>query len=427
MLVGCAQLVGIHDDPGDASIGPSSDGGDDGGTSGCLAGLSDSGVCPSDLVAGVGTTCVLSNGLWCWGQFLPTMPLGAARPTQVAGASPSLVALATTPDPDSGNTEGAGCYLQDGSAMCWGPNDVGELGRAAGSPIFPPVVESSTGNLTYLVVGGDHVCAAAQGSNVACTGEADKDEIGSGSANASCDSVPCDTSPVSIPIAVSHLFAAGGAHTCVSPSASYPIACWGANSSGQLGNPGAGQKSAVVPVLDGVGQMLSAASALALGTNHTCAIVGMMTYCWGDNASGELGIANEIAIEGSAMAVDLPPATSFVQIAAGGETTCAIDGSGGVWCWGSDRRGTAGQAPTGSGSGIFPQVVPMPESVAIGSGLLAQEIAVGYEHACAVVTTGDIYCWGDNTHGELGDGETAHDEGACGAQDCSYIPVRVKP
>jgi alpha-tubulin suppressor-like RCC1 family protein len=420
-LAGCAQLVGIHDYHGDASTGAPSD-----ADSGCLAGLSLNGVCPNDLVAGVYTTCVLvSNGLWCWGMSTPTSAAGAMRPSRDPDANPSVVVLSTAAEPQSGNTEGAGCYLQNGSAMCWGPNDDGELGGAASTAIFPPNVENSNGNLVYLAVGGDHVCAGPNSGPIACTGETDKDEIGS--ANATCDLVPCDTSPVAIDVTVENLIAAGGAHTCASPLGMYPIACWGDNSSGQLGNSSAGTQSAQVPVMDGA-SMLGSASALALGTSHSCAIVGTQTYCWGNNASGQLGNDTSITELGSAMLVDTPSAArAFVKIAAGGDTTCAIDTNGGVWCWGSDRRGTAGQPPVGSGSGAFPEMVVAPAPVALGSGTVATEIAVGYEHACALIATGDIYCWGDNSSAELGDGSTDHGEAACGTPDCSYMPVRVNP
>jgi alpha-tubulin suppressor-like RCC1 family protein len=194
--------------------------------------------------------------------------------------------------------------------------------------------------------------------------------------------------------------AAGGAHTCaLTPSgAAY---CWGRGESGQLGVPSptttcttdAGPyPCSMVPVAVGGGLTLAQ---LAGGGAHTCGLTGDgSAYCWGSNASGQLG-------DNSTSARDAPVAVAtvlkFASLDAGAQHTCGLTTDGAAYCWGRNDRGQLGDGTTSN----------RPVPVAVTGGLTFRLVAAGgfsIGHTCALTTSGDASCWGDNERGQLGRG-----------------------
>ena len=88
----------------------------------------------------------------------------------------------------------------------------------------------------------------------------------------------------------------------------------------------------------------------------------------------------------------------LTAISAEGDTTCAIDTSGGASCWGLNQDGSVG-----NGDQTTSIATPSPVT-GLQSGVAS--IAAGFNHGCAVTTTGAGYCWGDDFWGQLGNGVT---------------------
>ena len=193
--------------------------------------------------------------------------------------------------------------------------------------------------------------------------------------------------------------------------------CWGRNVWGQLGKTqtgntgdGAGEMGDFLPAID-VGTQ-DAVTAVATGAAHTCAILDTgAVKCWGDNASGKLGLGDTIdrgdmaGQMGAVLpAVDLGTGRTATAIAAGGNHTCAILDTGAVKCWGENGSGQLGQGNTadrGDGPGeMGDNLAP----IDLGTGRTATAIAAGAGHTCAVLDDGDIKCWGQNGSGQLGPG-----------------------
>ncbi len=182
----------------------------------------------------------------------------------------------------------------------------------------------------------------------------------------------------------------GAFHACA-VDASGDIYCWGANSSGQLGDESATNKSAPSEVL---GEDLIFSSVDAGGL-HTCAITATReAFCWGENANGQLGTGQ---ITPPALApTSVSTTESIVRISAGNGHSCAVTEDGVALCWGSQ---SAGQLGIGS-SGPDPRSSPQP----VVGGLMFRTISAGAEHTCGVTTDGEGYCWGANESDQLGTG-----------------------
>jgi alpha-tubulin suppressor-like RCC1 family protein len=252
-------------------------------------------------------------------------------------------------------------------------------------------------------IGDAHTCVATLFDTVWCWGANGSGQLGDGSTADSA--LPVQAGPDSAlkdkyPLAV----AAGRAHTCVLALTEYletALYCWGDNAQGQLGDSSLTPRSSPV-------QVAALAYRVAVGQDHTCIVTQDRTVsCWGRNDAGQLGIGALSAAESTPQ--EVPGLTDIVDISAGDDDTCAVDGDGNAWCWGSDSHGQLGD---GGGAGT-PQTSPVPVSMTdADNGFL--RIDVGARHVCAVADGGDealsqLYCWGDDSAGQLGNGGTAAD------------------
>ena len=129
---------------------------------------------------------------------------------------------------------------------------------------------------------------------------------------------------------------------------------------------------------------------------HSCAILtGGAAKCWGEGDYGECGDGT-FNFENDSP-VDVTSFSSGVSIQLGNTHTCAIVSGGNVKCWGSDSYGELGDE--GSSDSDVPVSAGVTGAVAIAAGGDGY-----YNHTCAIVAGGKVVCWGANTYGELGDG-----------------------
>lgn len=143
---------------------------------------------------------------------------------------------------------------------------------------------------------------------------------------------------------------------------------------------------------------------LVAGEHHFCARMGDGTVrCWGDDTNGSLGFVpgsddgGADAGDAGVVAKAVTGLVGAVAISAGGTTTCALAGTGSVECWGGNDRGQLGKAAAPAVSDGDPH--PAAGPVALGGP--ATRVDVGQRSACAVLTAGDVWCWGDNSQRQL--------------------------
>lgn len=183
--------------------------------------------------------------------------------------------------------------------------------------------------------------------------------------------------------------ATGGTHTCARLS-SGSLVCWGNNAAGQVGD---GSGAPMQPLPARVRALGGFVTAFSAGADHTCAVMAGAAYCWGRNASGQLGNGSTFD-QGEPVAVT-GLGSGIATVSAGAFHSCALTSGGGVKCWGLNSDGQLGDNTL--------TLRPTPSNVAsLSSGVSA--ITTGSYHSCAMTTGGGVKCWGRNDFGQLGDG-----------------------
>ena len=223
----------------------------------------------------------------------------------------------------------------------------------------------------------------------------------------------------------------GNRATCFLLDPGGVIKCSGNNWWGQLGIEGTPDPAVNTPPGDGTYASFSTippvnlgtgryARALTMGQTTTCVILDDNgVKCWGgggtvDSLGTEDGLSHGGGWNGAHVArmgdslpqVDLGTGVQAVRISAGEDNNVCIvtAGSipGGVKCWGTQSRGRLGPGSSrGATSGTMGD-----NNAALDLGLAGGEsvvdISCGYEHACALLSTGNVKCWGGNQYGQLG-------------------------
>jgi alpha-tubulin suppressor-like RCC1 family protein len=171
--------------------------------------------------------------------------------------------------------------------------------------------------------------------------------------------------------------------------------CWGNNDFGQLGIGNTATQDLPQQVTTPAATGWTSAAA---GETHTCATRSDGTlWCWGDNFEGQLGIG-DMTGQDLPQQVTTPAATGWTGAAAGEGHTCATRSDGTLWCWGDNSEGDLGIGSTTSQD--LPQQVTTPAATGWTGA------AAGEGHTCATRSDGTLWCWGNNFEGQLGIGST---------------------
>ncbi len=358
------------------------------------------------LAAGRDHTCAVlaGGGLKCWGanddgQLGLGDTLGRGdRPDQMGDVLAAVDLGAGVVVTAVGVGAAHTCaVLATGAVSCWGAGAAGQLGHgAATSAAAPPPPFDLPSKVTAIAAGDDFSCALLADGRVVCWGSGARGQLGTG-----------DITSRAAPGAAVALsgkataIAAGNGHACVVLE-NRTLACWGANEAGQLGVGDTQDRTR--PAAVALGDVVAVASRL----DSTCVLLGNHgVRCWGSNARGQLGLGD--ALDRAAppdASIDLGTGRVAAAIAVGAAFTCALLDTAQTKCWGDNQAAQLGAPLRAPAYGDGPnELGDFLASAVQGGGRSVRAIAAGRAHACAVLDTGDVRCWGDNSRGQLGAGD----------------------
>jgi len=279
-----------------------------------------------------------------------------------------------------------GCGIrEDGHRLyCWGRNNYGQLGTGDQTPRIRPTAVQGLGPVLGVATGGRHSCAIVKaGRTVRCWGKNKHGQLGNGT-----------RTDRSAPVAVADLdnviaLSAGAEHTCALQEEG-TLRCWGKNAHGQLGIGKTGPDQPRPAVI----KDLRAVVSLAAGGYHSCALTANDSlFCWGKNDVGQLGVGDKATRK---LPTKVQGLRGITRVDAAGAHTCALDRQGATWCWGDNTSGQLGDGRTqASAEPVRVQKLAKATRIAAGGGYLGG-------HTCAVTEKKQLYCWGHNLHGQLG-------------------------
>lgn len=390
-------------------------------------------IAPGDTaVCGVQT----DGTLWCWGNN-GSGQFGSGSASQ--SYTGTGVRVGTKTDwADVVNNGASICGLDvAGVGYCWGSAANGRLGSNTSSGIYPLGGIAGGYSWAKLSASGDGaMCGVTKAGALLCWGRNDKGQIGSGGASDARAPQPLsDPGPTYSDVAVSattyalpkdgtqaipvagSLWAWGaqqGLGTTLVGDGSNPQkvgsvsnwagttggnlfgcawaddgtgSCWGRNASGNLGDGTTTDKGAPTAILASPTWIqLAAADSTVCGITKTNKL-----FCWGANEKGQTGVGNTTA--GATRPAAVASSEYFERVYAGSNSFCAIAYGGTLKCWGPNTTGIVGNGTSGS--------TPVTSPTAVGGTNLYTTAAVGNSAACAIRDSGNLYCWGDNTYGQL--------------------------
>ncbi len=299
----------------------------------------------SSISAGSRHTCALTTAgaAYCWGDdFRGQLGNGAINST----TTPSPVSGGHTFSSISAAREHTCAVTTAGAAYCWGFDEFGQLGddalTATGSTSLTPSLVSGGHTFSGISAGQSHTCGLNFVGKAYCWGRDSAGQLGDNALTAT-GSTSTTPSPVDGGYSFSSI-SAGGTHSCGVTTAGTAY-CWGNDFSGQLGN-GALTGIFVAPSAVDGGLTFSSIEA---GADHNCALTtNGQAYCWGADADGQLGDASTTT--GATAPSAVASGYTYSSLTAGGLHSCGVTTSGLVYCWGADASGQLGDGATTTGT-----------------------------------------------------------------------------
>ncbi len=389
------------------------------------------------VTTGGGSIASLANRTDAAGRVYARWILGAAgsngAQASFVGRSVTFTATGLQAASVVALTAGGGhscAVTTSGTTWCWGLNDRGQLGDGSATNRGTPVAVAGGVGFTVVAAGAAHTCALDAGGLAYCWGDNTNGQLGDGT-------LVSRPVPTAVGGPAFAKLAPGTRHTCGLTAAGTAY-CWGDNAYGQLGE--STTTARLVPTLVAGGRVFTD---IIAGASHTCGLSQGAAWCWGSNFLSQIGAPTTAVCVVGVQSIPCSPSplqvggATFTALASGYDHTCGLVNPGSVWCWG-DVYGSPTQITDGAvvlgrmtpgAPGYGPACALTVQGVAIcwvaldyyyyyyyryfyvytlASPVAFASVVGGAGHGCGVAAGGqaNVWCWGDNTSGQLGDGTT---------------------
>lgn len=303
------------------------------------------------------------------------------------------------------------CFiLDDGSVKCAGRARCGDIVQLEEFNL------GSDNKVKSIACGSSHTCVILDDGSVKCWGSNDYGGLGYGDKNSICNAYQMGDNLKNVDLGAgnSALTISVGVYFTCAIIDDGDVKCWGNNDYGQLGQGDTLDRG------DDENEMGDSLPSVSLGTgrralsissgySHVCAILDNNTLkCWGSNTLFQLGYTGGARGNESNEMGDNLPIVDLVTpeyIFSGSEQTCAIISGNYLKCWGIsylEKEGIITQFYPEDYNYKVDTLLP----INLGTGRTVVNLAVGYEHICAILDDSSIKCWGKNDYGQLGYGDT---------------------
>ena len=302
-----------------------------------------------------------------------------------------------------------------GEVLCWGENGMSQLGgrtptrcvgsvgqRCGMSPTEIPQWVSGGGRFAQVSAGGRHACALTAAGAAWCWGKNGTGELGTSQTLRDCYDLaggsevgPCTETPTAVETGETFTAISAGTDATCALAADGRAWCWGGVHWTHDGTRWVEQRGSRVPTAVPGGRAFRSVST---GENHACALTAAgEPWCWGTNASGELGTGTADT-DHHATPERVVGGLTFVAIGAGDGTSCGLTNAGGVHCWGAVQGLGRAEAPELCPRPSVPGVPsePLPCStrpVPVESDRTFTALAVAAGASCALDADGAPWCW----------------------------------
>jgi alpha-tubulin suppressor-like RCC1 family protein len=272
-----------------------------------------------------------------------------------------------------------GCAVRsEGTLWCWGHfHQAYNTGQTVWLPGFAQIHIAAA--IVDVSIGKDTICALDRSGSVWCWGDNYDGLVGDGTRDFRAD-----------PVRVSGLghvrqIEVGAAQACALLE-DRTVSCWGMNV-----DDGSVEYLLAPTTLNGSENT----NDLSVGHAYVCVVNGGgRVLCWGSNDHGQVGLDNHeeyVSLVDSPNQLDQP--VKVIDIDCGSDHSCAVQDNGTVWCWGGNINRQLGLSVSTDGTHIPGQVATLVD---------IEKVHAGQRNTCASNHDGDLFCWGDNSYGQIG-------------------------
>jgi alpha-tubulin suppressor-like RCC1 family protein len=284
------------------------------------------------------------------------------------------------------------CRIASGSTYCWGGNTRGEAGTGSTTAVLAPAAVVGAPVFVDLAEGNHsfHHCGLTASGAAFCWGDNAMGELGNGTRTGS-------TTPVAVSggLTFSRLFK-GLSSTCGLTTGTSRLYCWGWTGHSRLGDGTVGDSRTVPTAANTNGLTFTA---VALGLDATCGLTASGgVHCWSNSTAF---IPGDGGLPRNRPSPTPIPNLVATRLTASDRSVCVVANAGRILCWGSDGT-NYGQLGNGLSS-----IVSVPTAIALPSSITMKDVRFSsWTSACGLATAGQMFCWGYNNIGQLGDGST---------------------